>query len=100
MDIQHPPTVPEAPQVSTGQPPLQGVEPPWRSGRTRQPVHQPDNVYGDQNPTDILQQSDNTPPGPEDHQSSSHNRRFWSQAVRPDALQDQDFSKIVREGGT
>ena len=100
MEIQHPPTIPEAPQTSTGQPPLQGVESPWRSGRIRQPVNCPDNVYGNWNPTDILQQSDNVPPSSEDCQPSSLMRRLWSQAVRPDALEDQEFSKIVQEGGT
>ena len=101
MDIQHPPTIPELPESSTRQPPLQGVEPPQRSGRTRQPVNCPDNIYGSRNPTDILWQSDNTPPSSEDRQSSSFNyKRFWSQAVRPDAPEDQEFSKIVQEGGT
>ena len=40
------------------QPPNPVVNPPRRSGQQRQPVTQPDNVYGDEAPIDILRNYD------------------------------------------
>ena len=87
------------PQCPTGQPPTQGAEPPKRSSRIRQPVFQPNNVYGDRNPADIFQQPDNATPGPDSQRPGNSDALPMGQALQPDALRKQDFSKIVREGG-
>ena len=80
---------------------MQGGEPLRRSSRLRQPVFRPDNVYGDQNPADIFQQPDTTTPGPEDSRRPGPSEaQPCGQAVRSDALEDQEFSRIVQEGGT
>ena len=88
------------PQCPSRQPPLQGDEPPQRSGRIRQPVFNPDNVYGDQNPTDIFQQPDHATPGPGGScRPGPSDAQPRGQALQPDVPELQDFSKIVWEGG-